>query len=180
MRPTFKLLQTPLDNWEPAAWTEVVAETDDTLQSILPFKSFFALYRRHDGLPEIVLYEPSDAELQTHVIAVDDATWDIWPSSNAMYDTDVFRYGLYVAHHPEQYPRNLTCDKRFNTRDDLRLATMPRSTRLRAFGPPQLTAPRSPSLSFTRKTEKTSQHLFFSTVTARTGPRMTSTTTVAG
>ena len=89
----FKLLQTPLDNWDPAAWTEVVAETDDTLQSVLPFKSFFALYRRHDGLPEIVLYEPSDAELQTHVIAVDDATWDIWPSSNAMYDTDVFRYG---------------------------------------------------------------------------------------
>ena len=58
----------------------------------LTFKSF-AIYRRHDGLPEIVLYEPSDAELQTHVIAVDDATWDIWPSSNAMYDTDVFRYG---------------------------------------------------------------------------------------
>jgi len=89
----FKLLRTPKDQWGSDAWTDFIQESDDTLQAVLPFKDFFALYRRHDGLPEIVIYEPKGEELAAHVIQVNDATWDLWPSANMMYDTDVFRYG---------------------------------------------------------------------------------------
>ena len=89
----FKLMQTKRDSWAPDTWNELIAQSDDTLQAVIPFKSFFALYRRHDGLPEIVIYEKGEDTLQAHVIKVSDATWDIWPSANMMYETDVFRYG---------------------------------------------------------------------------------------
>lgn len=89
----FKLMETKRDAWAPENWRELIAQSDDTLQAVIPFKSFLAVYRRHNGLPEIVLYEPSSDGLVPHVIQVSDATWDIWPSANAMYDTDVFRYG---------------------------------------------------------------------------------------
>ena len=60
----FKLMETKRDTWAPENWRELIPQSDDTLQAVIPFKSFLAMYRRHNGLPEIVLYEPGADGLQ--------------------------------------------------------------------------------------------------------------------
>lgn len=87
----FKLVSRPADAPE-ADLTEVVAHSEEVfLRGVNAFARHLVLRENTDGLPRLTVLRLSDGA--RHSVAFPDPTYDLTGERNAVFDTDVFRFG---------------------------------------------------------------------------------------
>ncbi|WP_119679631.1 S9 family peptidase [Indioceanicola profundi] len=85
----FRLVKAPADNPAQANWEEVIAGSDDVyLMSVMAFKDWLFLFERDKGNQRVRVIAKDGTE---HFIAFPDAAYDVSPSNNAEYDSNVLR-----------------------------------------------------------------------------------------
>lgn len=88
----FKLLRTPTKQTAIESWQTVIEHSKSvTLSSIAAFQNYLVLWERSDGLPQLRI-KSLDTDGNEHRIAFDEASYDVWPSTNEEFATDIFRF----------------------------------------------------------------------------------------
>lgn len=85
----FRLVKAPADNPDPANWEEVIAGSDDVyLMSVMAFRDWLFIFERDRGNQRVRVRAKDGAE---HFIAFPDATYDVGPTGNAQYHSQMLR-----------------------------------------------------------------------------------------
>jgi len=85
----FRLVKAPADNPSRDKWEEVIAGSDDVyLMSVMAFKDWLFLFERDKGNQQVRVIAKDGGQ---HVIQFPDAAYDVGPTGNAQYDSNVLR-----------------------------------------------------------------------------------------
>lgn len=88
----FKVMQTPLNATRRENWKEFIPHRVDVLVSgIDEFQDFIVISERKDGLSQLAVRSLMDNK--SHYLDFGEAAYTVYPSTNAVFDTDVVRYG---------------------------------------------------------------------------------------
>lgn len=88
----FKVMQTPLNATRRENWKEFIPHRADVLVSgIDEFQDFIVISERKDGLSQLAVRSLMDNK--SHYLDFGEAAYTVYPSTNAVFDTDVVRYG---------------------------------------------------------------------------------------
>ncbi|MBP3941981.1 S9 family peptidase [Sphingobacteriaceae bacterium WQ 2009] len=88
----FKVMQTPLNATRRENWKEFIPHRADVLVSgIDEFQDFIVISERKDGLSQLAVRSLTDNK--SHYLDFGEAAYTVYPSTNAVFDTDVVRYG---------------------------------------------------------------------------------------
>lgn len=97
----FKIVKAPIDNPGPENWEEVVPHKPGTLiLGMEAFKDHLVRMERENGLPRIVVRERETGD--EHIIAFDEAAYDLGMSSGYEYDTTNLRFDYASPTTPDQ------------------------------------------------------------------------------
>ncbi|MBI1796713.1 MAG: S9 family peptidase [Candidatus Eisenbacteria bacterium] len=89
--PNFRLVSAPVSDPSPANWKEVIPHSKDVmLTGLTCFANYYVLSEREGGLPQIAVTDFRTGE--SHTIAFPEPVYNVGPSTNAEYDTRMFRY----------------------------------------------------------------------------------------
>jgi oligopeptidase B len=88
---TFRLVKAPVASPGRESWQEVVSTRPDVmLEGTDFFKSFYVLFEREAGLPQLKVVDLASGA--SHRIAFPEPTYSAFPGANAEFDTTTFRY----------------------------------------------------------------------------------------
>jgi oligopeptidase B len=88
---TFRLVKAPVASPGRESWQEVVSTRPDVmLEGTDFFKSFYVLFEREAGLPQLKVVDLASGAF--HRIAFPEPTYSAFPGANAEFDTTTFRY----------------------------------------------------------------------------------------
>jgi oligopeptidase B len=88
----FRIATVAVSRPDEAAWEELVPHRDDVIvEGIDLFESHAVLFERHDGLPRFRILDFRGGPLET--MSFPEPVYSVWPSQNAEWETETFRYG---------------------------------------------------------------------------------------
>jgi oligopeptidase B len=88
----YRLVRMPTDDLRRENWTEVIPHRPDILlQGVAFFKHFRVLHERKNGLPQLHITALKTGD--EHLIEFPEPTFEIYPSHNHEWDTNLYRYG---------------------------------------------------------------------------------------
>jgi oligopeptidase B len=89
--PSYRLVTAPVATPGKDHWTELIAARKDVpLEDVATFKSFYVVTEHVKGLPVLRVVDIKGN--QTHTIAVPEPAYALFPSTNAEFDTEKYRY----------------------------------------------------------------------------------------
>jgi len=90
--PNFRILRTPITNYDRANWTEFLAHDPEVLlEGIAEFKDYLIISDRYQGLERLRIYYFADGHI--HNIQFDDPAYTVFGSANYEYETHILRFG---------------------------------------------------------------------------------------
>jgi oligopeptidase B len=89
----FRLVTAPVSNPRPENWKELVPHRDDVvLEGLTLFAQHYVLHERVDGLTRLRVVDAATGKSQT--IQFPDPAYSVASEDNAVFETNVFRYGF--------------------------------------------------------------------------------------
>jgi oligopeptidase B len=88
----FRLVGMPTDDLRREKWTEIIPHRPDVLlQGVAFFQRFRVIHERKNGLPQLHITELRTGD--EHLIEFPEPAFELYPSHNHEWDTNLYRYG---------------------------------------------------------------------------------------
>ena len=89
----YRVVTAPVMNYAQANWKELIPYRKPVrIESIDLFRNHMVVRLREGGLPHLEIYDLRETPLKSHRVAFPETAYAVFPSGNAEFDTDTYRY----------------------------------------------------------------------------------------